>query len=227
MSYRLFIANKNYSSWSMRPWVALKALDIPFEEVLTPFDGAGPQTAFTSFSPTAKVPCLHENESVVWDSLAIIEYVAEVHPDLWPRSRAARAWARCATAEMHSGFPALRDECSMNCALRIELGTPSEELQQDLDRLETLWCEGLQRFGGPWLAGERFTAVDAFFAPVAVRVQGYDLPLGETALAYAQRLLEHPSVAEWVSQGIAESWVDEPHEQDCRRGRRVLEDRRA
>ena len=95
-----------------------------------------------------------------------------------------------------------------------------------LKRLETLWCEGLQRFGGPWLAGERFTAVDAFFAPVAVRVQGYDLPLGETALAYAQRLLEHPGVAEWVSQGIAEPWVDAPHEQDCRRGRRVLADRR-
>ncbi|MCK0767534.1 glutathione S-transferase family protein [Chromohalobacter canadensis] len=227
MSYRLFIANKNYSSWSMRAWVALKALDIPFEEVLTPFEGAGLQTAFTSFSPTAKVPCLHEGDNVVWDSLAIIEYVAEAHPDLWPQSRAARAWARCATAEMHSGFPALRDECSMNCSLRIELGTPSEGLQRDLNRLETLWCEGLKRFGGPWLAGERFTAVDAFFAPVAVRIHGYDLPLGETALAYVQRLLEHPSVADWISQGIAEPWVDEPHEQDCLRGRRVLADRRA
>ncbi|WP_280567289.1 glutathione S-transferase family protein [Chromohalobacter sp. 296-RDG] len=227
MPYQLFIANKNYSSWSMRAWVALEALGIPFEEELTPFKGAGPQTDFMSFSPSAKVPCLHEGDNVVWDSLAIIEYVAEAYPDLWPQSRAARAWARCATAEMHSGFPALRDECSMNCALRIALGTPSEALQEDLARLDALWCEGLKRFGGPWLAGDRFTAVDAFFAPVAVRIHGYGLPLGETALLYAQRLLEHPSVADWITQGIAEPWIDEPHEQDCLRGRRVLEDRRA
>ena len=226
MAYRLFIANKNYSSWSMRPWVLLRALQIPFEEVLTPFEGAGQQQAFTRFSPTAKVPCLHDDDQVVWESLAIAEYLAEAHPSAWPTDRAARAWARCASAEMHSGFAALRDECSMNCALSIDLGTPSEALERDLKRLDTLWQEGLETFGGPWLAGDAFTAVDAMFAPVAVRIRGYGIELGATAMVYAERLLAHPAVAEWIEQGIAEPWVDEPHEADCVRGRRVIADRR-
>ncbi|KAA0019752.1 glutathione S-transferase family protein [Salinicola corii] len=226
MAYRLFIANKNYSSWSMRPWVLLRALQIPFEEVLTPFDGAGSQQAFTHFSPTAKVPCLHDGERVVWDSLAILEYVAEDHATTWPGDRAARAWARCASAEMHSGFAALRDECSMNCALSIDLGTPSEALEKDLTRLDLLWQEGLDTFGGPWLAGDAFTAVDAMFAPVAVRIRGYGIKLGATAMTYNERLLAHPSVADWIEQGVAEPWVDEPHEADCIRGRRIIADRR-
>lgn len=226
MTYRLFIANKNYSSWSMRPWVLLRALEIPFEEVLTPFEGAGQQQAFTHFSPTAKVPCLHDGDQVVWDSLAILEYVAEDHPAVWPADRAARSWARCASAEMHSGFAALRDECSMNCSLVIDLDTPSESLEKELIRLDALWQEGLETFGGPWLAGDAFTAVDAMFAPVAVRLRGYGIELGTAAMAYAERLLAHPAVAEWIEQGIAEPWVDEPHEIDCIRDRRVLADRR-
>ena len=226
MTYRLFIANKNYSSWSMRPWVLLRALEIPFEEVLTPFEGAGQQQAFTQFSPTAKVPCLHDGDQVVWDSLAILEYVAEDHPAVWPADRAARSWARCASAEMHSGFAALRDECSMNCSLVIDLDTPSESLEKELIRLDALWQEGLETFDGPWLAGDAFTAVDAMFAPVAVRLRGYGIELGTAAMAYAERLLAHPAVAEWIEQGIAEPWVDEPHEIDCIRDRRVLADRR-
>jgi len=227
MAYRLFIANKNYSSWSMRPWVLLRALEIPFEEVLTPFEGAGKQQAFTRFSPTAKVPCLHDDDQVVWDSLAIMEFTAEDHPAAWPRDRNARAWARCASAEMHSGFAAIREECSMNCSLTIDLGTPSKALEKDLTRLDSLWQEGLDAFGGPWLAGDAFTAVDAMFAPVAVRVRGYGIELGTAAMAYAERLLAHPAVVEWIGQGIAEPWVDEPHEADCIRGRRVIEDRRS
>ncbi|WP_340638089.1 glutathione S-transferase [Salinicola tamaricis] len=178
MTYRLFIANKNYSSWSMRPWVLLRALEIPFEEVMTPFEGDGQQSAFATFSPTAKVPCLHDGDSVVWESLAIIDYIAEDHPQSWPQAREARTWARCASAEMHAGFPALRNECSMNCALRIDLGEPGAALARDIARLEALWQEGITRFGGPWLAGEQFTAVDAMFAPVAVRVRGYGITLG-------------------------------------------------
>lgn len=227
MAYRLYIANKNYSSWSMRPWVLMEALDIPFEEELIPFEGAGRQRAFERFSPTAKVPCLHDGDRVIWESLAIVEYLAEHTPTVWPTEASARAWARSACAEMHSGFAALRDECSMNCALTIDLGTPSEALAKDIARLDALWREGLMRFGGPWLAGEAFTAVDAMFAPVAVRVHGYGIALGDTAAAYVQRLLAHPAVAAWIAQGIAERWIDEPHEQDCIRGRRVIADRRA
>lgn len=226
MNYRLFIANRNYSSWSMRPWVLMRALDIDFEEVLTPFEGAGRQRAFEAFSPTGKVPCLHDHDQVIWESMAIVEYLAEAYPGVWPAQREARSWARSATAEMHAGFAALRDECSMNCALRIELGTPSEALTRDLERLDALWQEGLACFGGPWLAGEHFTAVDAFYAPVAVRIRGYGLRLGPASMAYAERLLDQPAVAEWIEQGIREPWVDEPHEADCTRGRRVLEDLR-
>ncbi|WP_251977763.1 glutathione S-transferase [Salinicola avicenniae] len=226
MAYRLFIANKNYSSWSMRPWVLLRTLEIPFEEVMTPFEGAGMQQAFTRFSPTAKVPCLHDGDLVVWESLAIIETLAEDHAAVWPGDRNARTWARCASAEMHAGFAALRDECSMTCSLSIDLGTPSTALMKDIARLDALWKEGLDTFGGPWLAGGAFTAVDAMFAPVAVRVRAYGLELGEAAAAYARRLLAHSAVAEWIEQGIAEPWVDEPHEADCLRGRRVIEDRR-
>lgn len=226
MTYRLFIANKNYSSWSMRPWVLLRALEIPFEEVMTPFEGDGQQSAFATFSPTAKVPCLHDGDSVVWESLAIIDYIAEDHPQSWPQAREARTWARCASAEMHAGFPALRNECSMNCALRIDLGEPGAALARDIARLEALWQEGITRFGGPWLAGEQFTAVDAMFAPVAVRVRGYGITLGSPSRDYVERLLAHPAVASWIEQGIAEPWVDGPHEADCIRGRQVIEDRR-
>ncbi|GHB17451.1 glutathione S-transferase family protein [Salinicola rhizosphaerae] len=226
MTYRLFIANKNYSSWSMRPWVLLRALDIPFEEVMTPFEGAGRQAAFEAFSPTAKVPCLHDDGRVIWESLAILETIAEAHPAAWPADRDARAWARSAAAEMHAGFPALRDECSMNCSLTIELGTPSAALAKDIARLDALWSDGLERFGGPYLAGETFTVVDAMFAPVAVRGRGYGLELSEASAAYARRLLDHPAVAAWIDEGVAEPWIDEPHEADCIRGRRVIEDRR-
>lgn len=227
MRYRLHIANKNYSSWSMRPWVLMRALDIDFEEVLTPFEYGARQPAFDAFSPSGKVPCLVEGDLTVWDSLAICEYLAETHPAVWPHEPAARAFARCAAAEMHSGFGALRDECSMNCGLTIDNSTPSEALSRDLERLESLWAAGLERFGGPWLAGDRFTAVDAFYAPIAVRVRGYQLPLGEAVMAYVERLLSHPAVAKWIEAGIQEPWREAYHEADCLRGRRVVEDRRA
>ncbi|MEC9481855.1 MAG: glutathione S-transferase family protein [Halomonas sp.] len=226
MAYQLYTANKNYSSWSMRPWVLMTACDIAFEEIMTPFADTAEQHAFKAFSPTGKVPCLKDSDIVIWDSLAIVEYLAEAHPGVWPADRTARAWARSACAEMHSGFMALRDECSMNCSLRIELGTPSPELTKDLARLSALWADGLDRFGGPWLAGETFGAVDAFFAPVAIRYRTYDLPLSTQAEAYAERLLAHPAVSAWVEQGIQEPWREGSHEQDCIRGRRVLADLR-
>ncbi|GKT59994.1 glutathione S-transferase [Colletotrichum tofieldiae] len=225
MGFVLFIANKRYSSWSMRPWVLLKALGIPFEERLQTFVAGLRQPAFLAFSPTGKVPTLVDGDTTVWDSLAIVEYIAEAHTAAWPQDKAARAFARSAAAEMHTGFGAIRDQCSMNVALRIDLGGPPDAaLQRDLDRLDQLWTDGLTRFGGPFLAGKEFTAADAFFAPVATRIQTFGLTLSEPAMAYVQTLLEHPAVSQWVEEGIAETEREPFHEEDVRRGRKVLQD---
>lgn len=225
--YRLFIANKNYSSWSLRPWLLLRELGIPFEERVHRFVPGPVQPEFRSFSPSGKVPCLHDGSTVVWDSLAIAEYLAESHPGVWPADKVARAFARSAAAEMHSGFGALRARASMSCGVRIELAQLGEPLRADLRRLEALWGEGLARFGGPFLAGAAFTAVDAFFAPVAFRVQTYALPLGEPALAYVARLLALPGMREWYAQALAETFRDEPHEVEILAAGRLLADLRA
>ena len=227
--YQLYIANRNYSSWSLRPWVLMREAGIGFAEHLVPFT-EGPSGAsharFVAFSPTAKVPCLHDGDTVVWDSLAIAEYLAERHPGLWPEDAAARAFARCASAEMHSGFSALRERCTMNCGLRIRLAGIPAALQCDLDRLAELWNEGLARFGGPFLAGKRFGIVDAFFAPVAFRLQTYGVTLGEAADAYARRLLELPAMREWEAEALREPWRDGAHEDDARRAGEIVADLR-
>jgi glutathione S-transferase len=223
----LYIANRNYSSWSLRPWVLMRELGIEFEERLVPFCSDGPSHGlFRAFSPSGLVPCLVDGETVVWDSLAIIEYVAEGHPKAWPAERVARAWARCASAEMHSGFRALRDRCSMSCGVRVRLHAVDAALARDIGRLGELWEEGLARHGGPFLAGPRFTAVDAFFAPVAFRIQTYGLDPGAAARAYAQRLLDLGSMQQWIRGALAEPWRDEPHEAEIRGVGTVLEDRR-
>lgn len=211
---KLFIANKNYSSWSLRPWVLMRMLAIPFEEVLQPFSDNSGETAerFKQFSPSARVPCLHDGELRVWDSLAIVEYLAEHHPNIWPSDRHARAWARCAAAEMHSGFNDLRNECSMTCGQRVTLKARTPGLERDLQRLAELWQEGLTVFGGPYLAGQGFTAVDAFFAPVAFRLQSYDLSLGVICDAYRDRLLALPPMQEWYAAALREPWREAAHE---------------
>lgn len=227
--YELYIANKNYSSWSLRPWVLLRGLGIPFDERLVPFlGGAGTNwEAFRAFSPTGKVPCLRDGDTVVWDSLAIAEYVAERHAGVWPADPQARAWARCAAAEMHSGFPALRSVCTMNCGVRVRIDAPGEALRKDMARIDELWNEGLARFGGPFLAGDAFSAVDAFYAPVAFRIQSYGLRLGEAAMAYAQRLLDLPAMREWYDAALAETWRDPEHEDEVPRAGTWLQDLRA
>ena len=161
--FDLYIANKNYSSWSLRPWILMQQLGIPFIEHLVPFQVGSNWDDFRRFSPTGKVPCLHTDVGTIWDSLAITEFLAEHHPSVWPHASAARVWARCASAEMHSGFAVLREQCSMNCAIEVRLHTISAALQKDIARVEELWCEGIEKFGGPFLAGRDFTAVDAFF----------------------------------------------------------------
>jgi len=217
----LYIANKSYSSWSLRPWVLMSELGIPFEETLVPF-GVGP--AFRSFSPSGRVPCLHDGDAVVWDSLAIVEYLADDHPAVWPSNRTARAWARSASAEMHSGFAALRTQCGMICGVRIRLHEIGGGLKADVDRIGELWSEGLDRFGGPFLAGNTFTAVDAFFAPVAFRVQTYGLALPDPAAAYVERLLALPSMRRWYDASLAESWREDKYEQETLRYGELIED---
>lgn len=223
----LHIANKNYSSWSLRPWVLLRELEIPFEERLHPFAPDSDWSAFRALSPSGKVPCLVDGGLVVWDSLAIAEYVYERHPRVWPSDVAARAFARCAAAEMHSGFGTLRSVCSMNCGVRMRQHAFSPALKSELSRLAALWIDGLARFGGPFLAGPTFTAADAFFTPVAFRVQSYDLPLPAPALAYAERLRALPSMRAWYEEALREPWRDLSHEEECLGHAALVEDLRS
>jgi glutathione S-transferase len=217
--YTLYIANKNYSSWSLRPWVLLSQLNIPFEEKLTPFQHGTSSSweAFRTFSPTGKVPCLHDGDITVWDSLSIAEYVAERHPAVWPSDGRARAWARSAAAEMHSSFGALRSHCPMNCGIRLQLNDMPAALTRDIARLQELWNEGLQHFGGPYLAGNAFTAVDAFFAPVVFRIQSYQLAVEDNIQAYVQHMLSLPSMQRWYEAALQETWRDPDHEEETLR----------
>jgi glutathione S-transferase len=225
--YDLYIANKNYSSWSLRPWALMRELEIGFREHLVPFGDESSWQSFRKISPSGKVPCLVDGDIVVWDSLAIAEYLAERHSGVWPQEVEARAWARSAAAEMHSGFMELRNRCSMTCGVRLRLKETPPALARDIARLETLWSDGLARFGGPFLAARSFTAVDAFFAPVAYRVQTYGLELSPGAAAYVQRLLEVPAMRQWYAAALAERFRDTPHEAEILELASVLEDLRA
>jgi glutathione S-transferase len=224
--YTLYIANKIYSSWSLRPWVLMRELSISFSEIVVPFGPESNWDAFRQFSPAGKVPCLHDGASVVWDSLGITEFLAERHRGVWPEDGAARTWARCAAAEMHSGFATLRQQCPMHCGLRIRMADPSPAFQKDVDRLNELWSEGLSRFGGPFLSGEKFTAVDAFFAPVAFRVQTYGIELNEAATAYVQRILALDSMRDWAGVALKEVWREPGHEADALAAGSLLTDLR-
>jgi glutathione S-transferase len=215
--YALDIANKNYSSWSLRPWVLLTTLGIPFEERLHPFPADRPSyPEFRAFSPSGLVPVLHDGANAVWESLSIVEYLAERHDGVWPDDAATRAWARSAAAEMHGGFSALRNTCGMNCGIRVRLPRIEPPLQGNLDRIEELWTEGPDRFGGPFLAGPAFSAVDAFFCPVAFRIQSYGLPLGARAKAYADRLLALPAMQDWYDAALKETFREPNHEAETR-----------
>ena len=213
--YTLYIANKNYSSWSLRPWVLMRALSIPFEERLVPLEQGSCWDSYRSFSPNGRVPCLHDGDLAVWDSLAVTEYLAERRAGIWPGESGARAWARCVVSEMHSGFTDLRGLCPMNCGLRVALREVSEGLQADLSRIDEIWCEGRSRFGGPYLTGPGFTAADAFFAPVAFRVQTYGLALSDGALDYAALLLGHEAMQEWYRAAVLEPWREMNHEAEA------------
>lgn len=225
--YTLHIANKNYSSWSLRPWVLMRGLDIPFEEHQVPFPTGSSFELYRPFSPSGRVPALTDGGLAVWDSLAIVEYLAERHEGVWPAGSEARAWARCAAAEMHSSFNALRNDCPMNCGVRIEPNPMSLALKHDLFRLSDLWNDGLSRFGGPFLAGAAFSAVDAFFCPVAFRAQTYGLAFEGEAKDYPALLLGLPAMREWYEAGLREIWREPNHEAEVAASGKIKQDLRA
>ncbi len=221
---KLYIGNKNYSSWSMRSGVLLAAFDIPFEEVKLRFDFR-PESEWTraiaAITPTRRVPVLVEDDGfAVWETVAITEYVADRHPEkaIWPRDAKARARARSLCAEMHAGFTRLRTVCPMNIEVFFpdvgaRLWAEDDALRADVARLDAAWTEALARSGGPFLFGD-FSAADAYFAPVAVRLSRFGLPVSDTAAAYRDALLAHPAVEDWIADAMREQDFiveDEPY----------------
>jgi glutathione S-transferase len=225
--YELFITNKNYSSWSLRPWLLMHQLELPFTERMVVLPVGPSWDKFRQFSPSGRMPCLKDGATVVWDSLAIAHYLGERHPAVWPADPAARAWAYSAVAEMHGGFGTLRDRCSMSCGVRVRLRDTPPGLVRDVARLGELWNEGLSRFGGPFLAGAAFTAADAFFAPIAFRNQSYGLAFDPTSQAYLGRLLALPRMRSWYADALAETWREDNHEAEIAATGTTTEDLRA
>ncbi len=205
---KLYIGNKNYSSWSFRPWIAMTAFDIPFEEELIQFDFPGGNTAIKAVSQSGKVPLLVDGDLKIWETLAIMEYLAELFPkkNIWPADRAARAVARAISAEMASSFTGLRGECPMNFRqppIKLDVG---ETTKADIARIDIIWSECLTKSGGPFLFGE-FSAADAMYAPVVSRLTSYGLTPSPTAEAYMLAMREHPAWKAWEEEALKEVWV--------------------
>lgn len=226
MTCTLITANRNYSSWSLRPWLLMKALAIPFEDRIEPFARADNYAAFRGFSPSGLVPALIDGDQTLWDSLGITLYLADRHAGVWPNAVNARAFAQCAVAEMHSGFGALRGECTMNVGVRVRKGPLSPALAKDVARLTELLEGALDRFGGPWLGGADFSAVDAFYAPVAFRIRTYGLDVGG-GQAWVDHILAHPAMLQWEREALAEGWREEAHEAELAASGTLLADQRA
>jgi glutathione S-transferase len=209
---RLIIGNKLYSSWSLRPWLLLKAFDIPFEEIVIPLYREGSRERILEHSPSGKVPCLIDGVTV-WESLAIVEYLAETYPGqaIWPKEKAARAHARSASTEMHAGFQALRQSCPMNLGKRFVANDRGPAVKSELARIEALWAEARSRFGrgGPFLYGA-FSAADAMYAPVVTRLDTYQLEVSAKTREYMDAILKHPAFVAWREAALKEPW-DLPH----------------
>ncbi|NDZ14780.1 glutathione S-transferase [Variovorax sp. WS11] len=221
---KLYIGNKNYSSWSMRPWVLMKQAGIAFEEVMVPFDTFDADSHFKktieALNPAGRVPVLVDGEIVIYDTLAICEYLAETHPDkkLWPRDKALRAHARSVCAEMHAGFGALRTHCGMNIEadLRVQgkiVLRDQPQVRADLARIVQMWSGLLEAHGGPMLFGE-FSIADAYFAPVGVRIKTFGLPVPAEIAAYIECVQQLPGVKAWIDEALVEKRfvvMDEPY----------------
>ena len=213
MALTLVIGNKNYSSWSMRPWLALRATGIAFEEVSIPlYTGAADKQRILNFSHSGKVPVLIEGDVTIWDSLAIIEYAAERFPEarLWPEDRAQRAYARSISAEMHSGFMALRNECGMNLHRPVGAMALSADARANIARIQEIWIECHERYSkfGPFLFGA-FGGADAMFAPVVHRFRTYAIDVAPEVRDYMNAMMSQPAFAEWTRAGLAETIVIE------------------
>jgi glutathione S-transferase len=218
MTLKLVIGNKNYSSWSMRPWLALKAGNIAFEEVSIPlYTGDADKQRLLGFSPSGKVPALIDGDVTVWDSLAIIEYCAERFPQaqLWPDDRAGRAHARSIAAEMHSGFAALRNECGMNLHRPVRAKPLTDAARADVARIQAIWseCRGRHGTAGAFLFGA-LSAADAMYAPVVHRFRTYAIEVAPVVRDYMDAMMAQPAFAEWTSAGLAETLVIEKFEND-------------
>jgi len=208
--YTLVIGNKNYSSWSLRAWLLMKHGGMPFDEIRIPLYVAGSKDSLRKYAPSGKVPVLLDGSLAVWDSLAIAEYLAERHPDrrLWPQDSAVRAVARSISAEMHSGFSALRSNMSMNCRGSFPGVGRTVEVAADVERIQRMWTDCRERFGaaGPFLFGE-FTIADAMYAPVVLRFKTYAVQLAPVARQYADTVLGLPALQDWVEAAKAETEV--------------------
>lgn len=214
----LIIGNKNYSSWSMRPWVAATAFGIPFNEVRVLLDQPDTSARIAEYSGAGRVPVLVAGEMTIWDSLSICEYLAEQFPEkhMWPQDVAARAMARSVSAEMHSGFADLRSAMSMNIRMSLPGRGRTPGAQGDIGRISEIWEECLSRFGHHQFLFGDFSIADAFFAPVVMRFKIYGVALAPALQAYCERVQAHPAVARWVREALAETEIAAHHDEEIR-----------
>ena len=217
MSLTLVIGNKNYSSWSLRPWIAMKVAGIPFEEIQIPLYEPGSRERMLEYSPAGKVPILIDGDEHVWESLAILEHLAERFPEarLWPSDRRARSHARAIASEMHGGFQPLRQNCTMNLWLPVKARPQPPEVLANVARIEQMWADCRVRFGqsGPFLFGA-FGAADAMYAPVVARFNTYGLPVSAKTRAYMDAVMGLPTWREWYDAAMQETWIMQHNEPD-------------
>ncbi|HEY1941835.1 MAG TPA: glutathione S-transferase family protein [Roseiarcus sp.] len=212
---KLVVANKAYSSWSLRPWILLAHFKIPFEDVTIPLDLPETRAMILEHSPTGKCPVLHDGPIAIWESLAIAEYLAEAFPDkaIWPRDKAARAHARALSSEMHAGYQALRQHCPTNFRRPVRRIDLTDAVKADVTRIEAAWAHARETFGkaGPFLFGD-FSAADAMFAPVVNRFHVYDVPVSQGTRDYMDAIMALPAWKAWIADAEAESWRIEKYE---------------
>ncbi len=212
---KLVIANKNYSSWSLRPWLAMQIADLDFDEVLIRLEQDDTRDNILAYSPAGRVPVLIDGDITIWESLAILEYLAEKFPDrgMWPETAEQRALARAVSSEMHAGFPGLRSHYPMNIRKRIPGRRPTPEAAADIDRIKEIWGDCLERYGGSFLFGA-FCNADAMFAPVVSRFETYGIEVDRACRAYMDDVLTLPAFEKWSAAAEAEPWVVEADEVD-------------